>query len=152
TDFVLSCVNDEGFITAHDTRMYSHAFGTLFLAEVYGMTDRADVRDKLQAAVDFIVECQNQEGAWRYLPFAVESDMSIAVCQLNALRGARNVGIRVPRSTIERAVRYVARSYVSEDEDGHGYGMEDGEYYALGRGSFRYQNQPHQRSSFALTA
>jgi len=152
TDYVLSCVNDEGFITAHDTRMYSHAFATLFLAEVYGMTDREDVRDKLQSAVDFIVECQNQEGAWRYLPFAVESDMSIAVCQLNALRGARNVGIRVPKSTITRAAEYVARSYVVHDENmGGGFG-EDGDYYRLGRGSFRYQANRQGRSSFALTA
>jgi len=150
TDFVLDCVNDEGFIAAHDTRMYSHAFGTLFLAEVYGMTERADVRDKLQSAVDYIVACQNQEGAWRYMPFAVESDMSITVCQLNALRGARNVGIRVPRSTIDRAAAYVARSYVSQDEGGYGFGFDN--YYRIGKGSFRYQAQRNTRSSFALTA
>ena len=151
TDFVLDCVNEEGFIAAHDTRMYSHAFATLFLAEVYGMTDRADVRDKLQSSVDYIVACQNQEGAWRYMPFAVESDMSITVCQLNALRGARNVGIRVPRSTIDRAAAYVARSYVHEDEDGYGYGFGDN-YYRLGKGSFKYQVNKSTRSSFALTA
>ncbi len=156
TDFVLSCVNDEGFITAHDTRMYSHAFSTLFLAEVYGMTDRQDVREKLQSAVDFIVECQNEEGAWRYLPFAVESDMSIAVCQLNALRGARNVGIRVPRSTIDRAARYVARSYDTRDDRSY-YGDRGdlGDYYRSGPGSFRYQvggGHGGSRSSFALTA
>jgi hypothetical protein len=150
TDFVLDCVNEEGFVAAHDTRMYSHAFATLFLAEVYGMTDRADVRDKLQAAVDYIVACQNQEGAWRYMPFAVESDMSITVCQLNALRGARNVGVRVPRSTIDRAASYVERSYVTRDEGGMGFGFDN--YYRIGRGSFRYQAQRQTRSSFALTA
>jgi hypothetical protein len=152
TDFVLDCVDEKGFIAAHDTRMYSHAFATLFLAEVYGMTDRADVRDKLQAAVDYIVDCQNQEGAWRYMPFAVESDMSITVCQLNALRGARNVGIRVPRSTIDRAASYVASSYVQRDEGSMGFGYDN--YYRIGRGSFRYQASPqrHTRSSFALTA
>jgi Prenyltransferase and squalene oxidase repeat len=152
TDFVLDCVNEEGFIAAHDTRMYSHAFGTLFLAEVYGMTDRADVRDKLQSAVDYIVACQNQEGAWRYMPFAVESDMSITVCQLNALRGARNVGIRVPRSTIDRAAAYVARSYETQDESDYGYGFGSDNYYRLGKGSFKYQVNRQTRSSFALTA
>ena len=34
-DFVLSCVNNDGYITRSDTRMYSHAFATLFLAEAY---------------------------------------------------------------------------------------------------------------------
>jgi hypothetical protein len=146
TDFVLSCVQENGYITAHSTRMYSHAFATLFLAEVYGMTERGDVREKLQLAVDLIVATQNREGAWRYEPYAVESDMSIAVCQLNALRGARNVGIRVPRSTIDRARLYVQRSYVTRDE-----GQID-DYYRSDRGSFKYQAMKNTRSSFALTA
>jgi hypothetical protein len=146
TGFVLSCVQENGYITAHSTRMYSHAFATLFLAEVYGMTERHDVREKLQLAVDLIVATQNREGAWRYEPYAVESDMSIAVCQLNALRGARNVGIRVPRSTIDRARAYVQRSYVTRDE-----GQID-DYYRSDRGSFKYQAMRNTRSSFALTA
>lgn len=147
TGYVLSCVQENGYITAHQTRMYSHAFATLFLAEVYGMTERHDVREKLQLAVDLIVATQNREGAWRYEPYAVESDMSIAVCQLNALRGARNVGIRVPRSTIDRARAYVQKSYVTRDE---GPAFDD--YYRLDRGSFRYQAMHNTRSSFALTA
>jgi hypothetical protein len=151
TDFVLGCVQENGLITAHETRMYSHAFATLFLAEVYGMKERADIRSKLQAAVDLIVASQNSEGAWRYVPYAVESDMSIAVCQLNALRGARNVGIRVPKSTIERARQYVAASYVESDDQRFRY---PDDYYWLARGSFKYQATRHSntRSSFALTA
>lgn len=150
TRFMLTCVNEEGYITGNGTRMYSHAFGTLFLAEVYGMTASRDVRRELQAAVNYIVECQNEQGSWRYVPFAVESDMSITVCQLNALRAARNVGIRVPRSTIDRAAAYVARSYVTDD---HFSPALYANYYRLGRGSFRYQaNTRATRSSFALTA
>ena len=156
TQAVLASVSDTGFITGHDTRMYSHAFATLFLAEVYGMTDRQDVREKLQLAVDFIVDNQNEEGGWRYVPKAVESDMSVTVCQLNALRGARNVGIRVPRGTIDAARRYVARSYVAEGESGDDEMAYFDRYYRLGKGSFRYQASSSQRnqtrSSFALTA
>ena len=33
-DFVLSHVTEYGYITANKTRMYSHAFSVLFLAEV----------------------------------------------------------------------------------------------------------------------
>ena len=149
TRYLVSRVNDQGYITANGTRMYSHAFATLFLAEVYGMTNSRDVKDELQQAVDHIVACQNAKGSWRYVPFAVESDMSITVCQLNALRGARNVGIRVPRSTIDRAAEYVASSYVRDE-----YSSPDlwADYYRLGRGSFKYQAEQHTRSSFALTA
>ena len=80
-EFVLACVKDDGYITYAGSRMYSHAFATLFLAEIYGMTHRADVKSKLQLAVDFIVNSQNSEGGWRYEPYAAESDMSIVVCQ-----------------------------------------------------------------------
>ena len=148
TRYLTSRVNHQGYITDNGTRMYSHAFATLFLAEVYGMTNSRDIATQLQSAVNYIVDCQNEEGSWRYVPFAVESDMSITVCQLNALRGARNVGIRVPRSTIERAADYVARSYVRDDRRDDLY-MD---YYRLGRGSFKYQAERSTRSSFALTA
>ena len=48
--------------------MYSHAFATLALAEIYGVTRRENVRDKLQAAVEFTVKSQNETGGWRYVP------------------------------------------------------------------------------------
>lgn len=151
TEFVLGCVDEtSGFIARNGTRMYSHAFATLYLAEVVGMTSRKNVRDKLQRAVDLIVRSQNRHGSWRYEPFAVESDMSITVCQLMALRAARNIGIKVPRSTIDRAVQYVQSSYVPDDE--MNYFMYHDGYYFLRRGSFKYQKQENTRSSFALTA
>jgi hypothetical protein len=43
--------------------------------------------------------------------------MSITVCQVLALRSSRNVGIRVPLATIERAVAYVRRSQVPRGRD-----------------------------------
>ncbi len=139
TDFVLSCVDeDTGFISAYETRMYSHAFASLFLAEIFGMTRRPDLQAKLQHAIDLTVQTQNSQGAWRYRPYAPDSDMSIAVCQLMALRAARNIGIQVPKNTITRAYKYIQDSA-----------------YPVGsrRGAFKYQiDQPETRVSFALTA
>jgi hypothetical protein len=148
---VLDCVQEDGYITHAGTRMYDHAFATLFLAEVCGMTHREDVKKELQKAVDFIVKSQNAEGGWRYEPYASESDMSIVVCQVIALRSARNIGIRVPKSTIDRAARYVVDSAVTRDgaelfsSNGY-YGGSDG------LGTFRYQREGNSRSSFSLTA
>src|SRR5262245_2363381 len=151
-DFVMSCSQDDGQITDHGTRMYSHAFATLFLAEVYGMTDRPGVKSVLQRSVNLIVDSQNSEGGWRYRPFARESDMSITVCQVLALRSARNVGIHVPITTIKNAQNYVYRSAVRSNERGsfrpfrgHGGYGDDG-------GSFRYQLKPQTRATFPLTA
>ncbi|MEO6708848.1 MAG: prenyltransferase/squalene oxidase repeat-containing protein, partial [Planctomycetota bacterium] len=113
-DFILSCVQEDGYVTHAGSRMYSHAFATMFLAEICGMTERPDVRAKLQLAVDFIVHSQNESGGWRYEPYAVESDMSIVVCQVLALRAARNIGVRVPKAVIDKAARYVVDSAVTE--------------------------------------
>jgi hypothetical protein len=148
--FVLSCVQEDGYVTHAGSRMYSHAFSTLFLAEVYGMTHRGDVKEKLQLAVDFIVHSQNAEGGWRYEPYAVESDMSIVVCQVLALRAARNIGIRVPKSVIDRAARYVVESAVTEESISHFF--PGGVGYRNEVGSFHYQKHDGSRSSFPLTA
>ncbi len=109
-DFVLACVREEdGYITSNGSRMYSHAFATMFLAEVYGTTPRADLRTKLKRAVNLIVGAQNREGGWRYQPIPVDADLSVTVSTLQALRAARNTGIAVPMDTIERATAYVRR-------------------------------------------
>jgi hypothetical protein len=147
--YVLTCVDDDGFISRSDTRMYSHAFATLFLAEVYGMTHSQDVRKNLQKAVDFIVSTQNEEGGWRYVPFAPESDMSIVVCQVLALRSARNIGIRVPKSTVDRAAQYVVDSAITPSARRSGFRSS---FYGDEVGAFRYQKGDGSRSSFALTA
>jgi len=148
-DFILSCVQADGYITYAGTRMYSHAFSTLFLAEVYGTTQRDDVRVKLQKAIDFIVKSQNEEGGWRYAPHAVDSDMSIVVCQSMALRAARNIGIRVPKSTVDRAIAYVVASAVTDDprQMRRSFGN-----YGSDLGTFRYQLEDRSRSTFSLTA
>jgi hypothetical protein len=147
-DWVLKCVQDDGYITYGGSRMYDHAFATLFLAEVCGMTHNDDVKRELQKAVDFIVKSQNQSGGWRYEPYAAESDMSIVVCQVIALRAARNIGIRVPKSTVERAARYVVDSAVTRDDrfqGGFGGGFSE-------VGTFHYQKDVTSRTTFPLTA
>jgi hypothetical protein len=138
TDFVLSCVDPEsGYISANHSRMYSHAFACLFLAEIFGMTHRADVRQKLQLATNLTVDAQNIHGSWRYEPNSPESDMSITVCQIMALRAARNIGIKVPKTTIDRAYDYVIRSAITSGRE---------------RGGFKYQEKESTRTSYSLTA
>lgn len=149
-DFVLRSSQDDGQIQAYGTRMYSHAFATLFLAEVYGMVERDDVKEVLQRSVNLIVDSQNAEGGWRYRPFARESDMSITVCQVLALRSARNVGIYVPINTIRNAQNYVYRSAVRSND--RPYRFRSHGVYGDQGGSFRYQNREHTRATFPLTA
>lgn len=93
--------------------MYSHGFATLFLGEVYGMVHerglRDEVREKLHRAVKLILDSQarNTEGAWRYTPSSHDADLSVTICQIMALRSARNAGIVVPKSAVDRCTSYV---------------------------------------------
>ncbi len=111
--YVLEQSGDSGFLSADAATshgpMYGHGFATLFLAECYGMSAREDLRDKLDKAVGLIVSTQNSEGGWRYLPERNDADISVTVCQVMALRAARNAGIHVPGETVDRALEYVKR-------------------------------------------
>ncbi len=114
TDYLLDHCEESGFISVEGAMshgpMYEHGFATLFLAEVYGMSPRDDMRDKLARAVDLIVRTQNAEGGWRYQPRREDADISVTICQVMALRAARNAGLTVPNETIDRCVDYVKRS------------------------------------------
>ena len=135
--YVLNNVQGNGFITDNESRMYSHAFATLFLAEIYGMTGMSEVRSGLKRSVGLIVQGQNEQGGWRYQPGAPDADMSITVCQVMALRAAHNAGIHVPKGTIDNAIRYVRNSFNPH------------------QGAFAYQAEERHgrsRTSFALTS
>ncbi len=99
--------------------MYSHGFGTLFLAEVYGMipdlTLQQRTREALELAVQLIVNSQSRDGGWRYQPVPQQADVSVTICQIMALRAARNAGFYVPKSTVDRCIRYV---YECQTPDG----------------------------------
>jgi len=110
-EFVLDNAQETGLLAGETTShgpMYGHGFAALFLGEIYGMnpTD-GRVRDALERAVALIVGTQNEEGGWRYNPVPYDADISVTICQIMALRSARNAGIKVPRDTIRRAVEYV---------------------------------------------
>lgn len=110
--FILAHGSESGLLAAETSHgpMYGHGFATLFLAEVYGQTARPEVRETLRKAVRLIVSTQNEEGGWRYQPVRADADISVTVCQINALRAARNAGVYVEKDVIDRAVEYVKRS------------------------------------------
>lgn len=144
-DWVVGRVKRDGFVSHNGSRMYSHAFATMFLAEVYGMTPTPRVKDALKASTKLIESAQNEQGGWRYLPGAKDSDISISVCQVQALRAARNAGLQIRKEVIDKAVRYVKKSWVPPYRSA-----------VRNRNGFWYQifDDPYRpsRTSFALTA
>ncbi len=110
--FILSHSSESGLLAAETSHgpMYGHGFATLFLAEVYGMTNRLDTRETLRRAIRLIVNTQNEEGGWRYQPVRNDADLSVTICQIMALRAARNAGIYVDKTVIDKAIEYVKAS------------------------------------------
>ncbi|MEO0588577.1 MAG: prenyltransferase/squalene oxidase repeat-containing protein [Planctomycetota bacterium] len=108
-DFVLRSATESGLLAADTSHgpMYGHGFATLMLGEAYGMTGDPRLRETLLRAVRLIVNTQNHEGGWRYHPVPFQADISVTICQIKALRSARNAGLSVPSETIDRAVAYV---------------------------------------------
>ncbi len=112
-DYLLASGQPSGFIVGPDSShgpMYGHGFAAMFLAECYGMSPRGELREKLAKAVKIIVNSQNKDGGWRYQPVREAADISVTVCEIMALRAARNAGLFVPNATIDRAIDYVKRS------------------------------------------
>jgi hypothetical protein len=135
-EFVLSNVRDSGYIAMDDNgareNMYGHGFSMLFLSQAYGMTRKAAIGEKLRKAVQLTIRAQNDQGGWRYQPVKSDADLSVTVCQIMGLRGARDAGIDVPDETRKKCIDYVLKSQNRN-------------------GSFRYTMQGGH-TTFAMTA
>ncbi|MCX6900804.1 MAG: terpene cyclase/mutase family protein [Verrucomicrobia bacterium] len=91
--------------------MHGHGFAMLFLAECLGETsdekNETRLRAALHRAVELTARAQSPAGGWIYTPDGNGDEGSVTVTQIQGLRACRNAGIKVPRTTIERAVKYL---------------------------------------------
>jgi hypothetical protein len=107
--YLLDQITPEGLFANRNSGqyMYGHGIASIALAELFGQTRSPAMRPKLEKIIKLIIASQNREGGWRYRPVPSDADISVTVLQVVALRAAKNAGIDVPQSTIERAVHYV---------------------------------------------
>lgn len=147
-------VDEKGYYGARDgSRMYGHGICTLMLAEMMGQgLDAAQdklIRERCQQGIDLILRSQQVHkeprwrGGWRYSPDSQDSDLSVSVWQVMALRAAKNAGLDVPSTAIADAVDYLERSYYSEQRDARGRPLNR-------KSGFAYE--PGGRAGFATTA
>ncbi len=130
--YVLDTADGRGFLISGTGQshgpMYGHGFGVLFLSEVYGMVAEKTLRERLQdtlkRSIRLIVDSQNKEGGWRYLPGSTDADVSVTICQIMGLRAARNAGFYVPKSTVDRCTKYVKNC--QERDGGFRYQQQGG--------------------------
>jgi len=100
--------------------MYGHGFGMLFLAECYGCEldarTAARLKKVLELSSNLIAGAQSPLGGWYYSPESGSDEGSVTVTQMQALRAARNGGIKVDKGVIEKAVGYIEKSQVRESD------------------------------------
>ena len=90
------------------SRTHGHGFATLALAEAYGMSPASQrLKKALAAAVGAIERSQSPEGGWHYAPIPVNHEGSVTICMVQALRAARNAGLKVDPAVVHRAEDYV---------------------------------------------
>jgi hypothetical protein len=141
----------DGYFGMSDgSRMYGHGITTLMLGEMLGMgVDTAQdelIRTKCRKAIGLILKSQKENksdqnrGGWRYSPDDKQSDMSVTVWQVMALRAAKNAGLDVPKDAIDDAVNYIKRLYDTESGK-RGAGS--------GAGGFGYQSRGRETSTTA---
>jgi hypothetical protein len=120
--------------------MYGHGFALLFLSSVYGEEEDLDRRRRLEdilgRAVQYTGRAQTSRGGWGYLANGCNQEGdgvdegSVTITQVQALRAARNAGISVPPSIIDKAIEYLRKSTMASG----------GVIYSLGMG--RYDQRP----------
>lgn len=155
-EFVLDAKNQtaEGYFgQADNSRMYGHGITTLMLTEMLGMGATKEQDDRIAGScrrgLDLIQSAQRVRkpkryvGGWRYTPSSNDSDLSISVWQLMALRSAKNDGEDIPNETIDLAVEYLRQSFTGRlDSDGQPIRLLAGFSYEPNGGG----------STFAMTA
>lgn len=98
--------------------MYHHGFAMLALAEAYGAVDDRSLAAprSIGSGLELAVRCaltaqkKNRLGGWRYSPQSNDADTSVSGAVLMGLLAARNAGIEVPDTAIDRAIDYYRQS------------------------------------------
>ena len=138
---------DDGYFQADNdklSRTHGHGYATLCLAEALGQAGYAQdspipgekaIRSALVRAVRFIERIQGPSGGWYYYPYRdpESHEGSVTITLVQALRAARNAGIKVDVRVIRKAENYVHRLQRRD-------------------GSFRYMLGSERPSTMGLTA
>ena len=129
-NYVLSKAKPSGLlnISGRSRDMYNHGLATFVLTQAFGASQDKRLGKVLRKAIKLIRNAQCLDGGWDYK--AVRHfrghDLSLAVMQAKALRGAMDIGFDIPPETIRMAIASVRGYYRPEttrpDGKGSAYG------------------------------
>ncbi|MGQ9662390.1 MAG: prenyltransferase/squalene oxidase repeat-containing protein [Kiritimatiellia bacterium] len=99
---------------------YNHGIASLALLRAYNEQQSHELKLALDRALDVIRKRQNREGGWGYWGEAgTESNLSVTIWQLEALKGAVQLGWYDLHDNVRRATLWVAS--VADDQGMFGY-------------------------------
>jgi len=120
-DYVLVNAKSSGLLNISGSRrdMYNHGLSTFMLTQAYGMTNDKRIGRVLRKAIKVIIDTQCKDGGWDYTARRQSRghDLSLAVMQAKALRGAMDIGIHIPRETVTQAISSVQNYYRTPRKD-----------------------------------
>jgi hypothetical protein len=99
--------------------MYNHAIAALALAEAYGITNAASLRDPAQRGIDFISSARNPYRAWRYTVKPGDNDTSVTGWCVMAMKSASVSGLTVAQTDYDGARDWI--DGVTSDDGEVGY-------------------------------
>ncbi|MFC1479483.1 prenyltransferase/squalene oxidase repeat-containing protein [Planctomycetota bacterium] len=74
---------------------YTHAVAAMALAEAYGMTKAASLREPAEKAVKVCLNRQTKEFGWDYSSASTRSDTSVTGWNVMALKSAKSAGLEI---------------------------------------------------------
>lgn len=95
------------FLYQSEIGMYNHGIAAFALCEAYQLTGDKDLEKPAQQVIDFIVNAQNYQGGWGYLP-QKPGDLTISSWQVMALKSAASSGLDIAPATVTKIDRFVA--------------------------------------------
>lgn len=114
-DYVLSNAKPSGLlnVASHRRDMYNHGLATFVLTQAYGISHDKRIGKALDKALKLIANCQCEDGGWDYEARRQRKghDLSLAVMQAKALRGAMDIGFEIEPRVIKLAIKSVREHY-----------------------------------------
>lgn len=102
--FLMESQAESGYLSAHGTRMRSHAHALVALSHWQELEPNAAVAQVIGSAAKFTIAAQNDAGGWRFKPRNQDADVLETSYQVRALLRAQSVGVSVSPRVLVRAL------------------------------------------------
>lgn len=100
--------------------MYNQGIATFALCEAYQLSGDEALKQPAQRAITFIVNAQNDQGGWGYLPKR-PGDLTLTGWQVMALKSADAAGLYIPAQSLVRIDQFLD-SQADKSRSFYGYG------------------------------